>query len=195
MSKAKDTRMMILQKAFELIYRQGYQATSIDEIIATTNLTKGALFYHFKNKEEMGLAIINEVMYPGLITYMKPQINRTGNIREDLYNMMSNLLLQAPFFKVEYGCPAVNLIDEMAPLNKSFRMALTRIVREWQSAIKSAVVRAQAEGRLDPAKDANAIAIYITSNYSGVRNMGKLFGRKAYTSFLKVFKDYLDGLG
>jgi TetR/AcrR family transcriptional regulator, transcriptional repressor for nem operon len=195
MSKAKDTRMMILQKGFELIYRQGYQATSIDEIIATTNLTKGALFYHFRNKEEMGLAIINEVMYPGLITYMKPQINRTENIREDLYNMMSNLLLQAPFFKVEYGCPAVNLIDEMAPLNKSFRMALTRIVREWQSAIKSAVVRAQAEGRLDPAKDANAIAIYITSNYSGVRNMGKLFGRKAYTSFLKVFKDYLDGLG
>lgn len=194
MSKAKDTRMMILQKAFELIYRQGYQATSIDEIIATTNLTKGALFYHFKNKEEMGLAIINEVMYPGLITYMKPQINRTEDIREDLYNMMSNLLLQAPFFKVEYGCPAVNLIDEMAPLNKSFQTALTRIVREWQSAIESAVVRAQAEGRLDPAKDANAIAIYITSNYSGVRNMGKLFGRKAYTSFLKAFKDYLDGL-
>jgi len=60
MSKAQDTRMTILRKAFELIYRQGYQATSIDEIIATTAVTKGALFYHFKNKEEMGLAIINE---------------------------------------------------------------------------------------------------------------------------------------
>ena len=194
MSKAQDTRMMILQKAFELIYRQGFQATSIDEIIATTNLTKGALFYHFKNKEEMGLAIINEVMYPGLSAYMNPQINRTGNIREDLYAMMSNLLLQAPFFKVEYGCPAVNLIDEMAPLNKSFQTALTRIVRQWQGAIESAILRAQAEGRFNPANDAKDIAIYIVSNYSGIRNMGKLFGRKAYTSFLKAFKDYLDRL-
>ncbi len=185
---------MILQKAFELIYRQGYQATSIDEIIATTDLTKGALFYHFKNKEEMGLAIINELMYPGLIAYMNGPLNRTGEIRTDLYEMMKNLLLQAPFFKVEYGCPAVNLIDEMAPLNKSFQKALTRIVKEWQNAIEAAVIKAQAEGKLDTAHDPKDIAMYVTSNYSGVRNMGKIFGTKAYGSFLKAFKTYLDQL-
>lgn len=185
---------MILQKAFDLIYRQGYQATSIDEIIATTDLTKGALFYHFKNKEEMGLAIINELMYPGLIGYMKSPLTHTGDLRKDLYGMMENLLLHSPFFKVEYGCPAVNLIDEMAPLNKAFQKALTRIVREWQSLIEAAVVRAQTQGQLDSAHDPKAIAIYITSNYSGIRNMGKIFGPKAYTSFLKVFKNYLEQL-
>ncbi|HEY6902460.1 MAG TPA: TetR/AcrR family transcriptional regulator [Puia sp.] len=194
MSKAQDTRMMILQKAFDLIYRQGYQATSIDEIIATTDLTKGALFYHFKNKEEMGLAIINELMYPGLIGYMKAPLNRTGDIRKDLYDMMENLLLQSPFFKVEYGCPAVNLIDEMAPLNKSFQKALTRIVREWQALIEVAIAGAQARNQLDAAHDPKVIAIYITSNYSGIRNMGKILGAKAYTSFLKAFKNYLDQL-
>jgi len=44
MTKAEGTRMMILQTALKLIYRQGYQATSIDEIIAGTSVTKGALF-------------------------------------------------------------------------------------------------------------------------------------------------------
>lgn len=194
MSKAQDTRTIILQKAFNLIYRQGFQATSIDEIIATTNLTKGALFYHFKNKEEMGLAIINELMYPGLIAYMNNRLARTGEIRTDLYNMMKNLLLQAPFFKVEYGCPAVNLIDEMAPLNPSFHKGLTRIVKEWQHSIETAITKAQKEGKLDHTHDPNAIALYITSNYSGIRNIGKIFGVKAYTSFLKVFKAYLDQL-
>ena len=191
MSKAQITRMMILQQAFELIYRQGYQATSIDEIIARTAVTKGALFYHFKNKEELGLAIINEVMYPGLVPYMGSALNRSGDIRKDLYEMMRNLLLKAPFMKVEYGCPAVNLIEEMAPLNAPFRKALTRIVKEWQTAIEAAIIRAQADGKLNAAHDPKVISLYITANYGGVRNMGKVFGPEAYTTFLKAFKDYI----
>ena len=191
MSKAQITRMMILQQAFELIYRQGYQATSIDEIIARTAVTKGALFYHFKNKEELGLAIINEVMYPGLVPYMGAALNRSGDIRKDLYEMMRNLLLKAPFMKVEYGCPAVNLIEEMAPLNAPFRKALTRIVKEWQTAIEAAIIRAQADGKLNAAHDPKVISLYITANYGGVRNMGKVFGTEAYTTFLKAFKDYI----
>ena len=183
--------MQILQQAFVLIYQKGYQATSIDEIIARTEVTKGALFYHFKNKEELGLAIINEIMYPGLIPYMSASLNRSGDIRKDLYEMMQNLLLKAPFIKVEYGCPAVNLIEEMAPLNTAFRKALTRIIKEWQAAIETAIIKAQAEGKLDATHDPKVIAMYITANYGGVRNMGKVFGPEAYTSFLKGFKTYI----
>jgi len=43
------------------------------------------------------------------------------------------------------GVPAVNLIDEMAPLNPAFRKALLRIMEEWQLAIKSAIINAQAK--------------------------------------------------
>lgn len=62
MKKSEATRLNILRKAFELIYEKGYQTTSVDEIIATTQVTKGAFYYHFKTKDEMGLAIINELM-------------------------------------------------------------------------------------------------------------------------------------
>ena len=65
-SKAATTRLNILQKAFTLVYKNGYRATSIDEIIATTQVTKGAFFYHFKNKDEMGLAMIYEVLYSSM---------------------------------------------------------------------------------------------------------------------------------
>ena len=42
MSKAAATRLTILQKAFELVYANGYQATSIDDILIKTAVTKGA---------------------------------------------------------------------------------------------------------------------------------------------------------
>lgn len=185
---------MILNKAFELIYKNGYQATSIDVIIATTQVTKGAFFYHFKNKEEMGLALIKEVMQPGMIPYMTRALEQTGDFKTGVYEMMKNLLLKAPFFNIEYGCPAVNLIDEMAPVNEQFKTALMKLVREWQQAIEAAFTKAQKEGQFQNKHNAKQVALYITANYGGVRNMGKVFGKDAYTMFLKQFKIYLDTL-
>ncbi|WP_207421399.1 TetR/AcrR family transcriptional regulator [Desertivirga brevis] len=193
MSKAGLTRQNILQKAFTLIYRKGFQATSIDEIIATTQVTKGAFFYHFKNKEEMGLAIINEVMYPSMYPYMISTLEGPGNIPDKIYNMIKNLL-QAPFFEVEHGCPTVNLIEEMAPLNEAFKSALQKLVKEWQKAIEIAIEKAQAKGEIDTQHDAKMIALYITINYNGIRNMGKVLGRTCYGKFLQEFKKYLSAL-
>lgn len=194
MSKAAATRHGILQKAFELVYLKGYQATSIDEIIATTAVTKGAFFYHFKNKEEMGLAMIDEVMYPGMIPYMLDALGKTDDVLDDIYNMMRGLLLVNPFFKVEYGCPAVNLVDEMAPLNESFRKTLMHLMVVWQQAIEQNLLKAQAEGRISKAYEPKQIALYVTANYSGVRNMGKVFGKPSYVAYLKQFKVYLNSL-
>lgn len=194
MSKAQSTRMNIIQKSYDLIYERGYQSTSIDDIIATTQVTKGAFFYHFKSKEEMGLAIINEIMYPHIIPFLDKHLASSGDVRLKIYRMMEVLLLEDKFFKIEYGCPTVNMIEEMAPGNPLFRKALTRILLLWQSEIESAIIKAQDEGQIMKAHDAKKIAQYVTANYGGVRYLGKVFGKSAYTSFLQEFKKYLDCL-
>jgi AcrR family transcriptional regulator len=191
MSKATSTRLTILQKSFELIYRQGFQATSIDDIIATTNVTKGAFFYHFKNKEDMGLAIVNELMYPRMIPLLGNHLAKPGDVRTNIYKMMRGLLLENDFFKIEHGCPTVNLIEEMAPRNKAFRKALTRVITLWQSEIESVIVKAQVAGQLSKSHSAKRIAEYITANYAGARYMGKMFGKDSYVTFLQEFKRYL----
>ncbi|WP_316738535.1 TetR/AcrR family transcriptional regulator [Pedobacter aquatilis] len=194
MSKAESTRHNILQKAFELIYQNGYQATSIDVIIATTEVTKGAFFYHFKNKEEMGLAVINEIMYPGMMPYMVEVLGKTDDVAADIYNMLKGLLLTNPFFKVKYGCPAVNLVDEMAPISETFRKALMRLMVEWQKAMQETISTAQNKGKISKNHDAKQIALFISASYSGARNVGKIFGRGAYEEFLRQFKIYLCSL-
>lgn len=194
MKKAEATRLNILQKAFELVYMKGYQATSIDEIIASTAVTKGAFFYHFKNKEEMGLAMIKEVMHPGMSPYMIQVLGGTNNPIDDIYNMIKDLLLVNPFFKVAYGCPAVNLIEEMAPLNDSFKKALSNLMLEWQHAIEKTLEKAQLDGQLNSTFKPKQVALYITVSYSGVRNIGKIMGEKSYVAFLEQFKVYLQSL-
>lgn len=194
MSKAANTRHYILQHAFDLIYKQGYQATSIDMILATTQVTKGAFFYHFKNKEDMGLAMINEVMYPDMHQELIQPLHNATDPLTDIYLMMKNLLLNSPFFNVRYGCPAVNLIEELAPISDNFSIALLRLMEEWQDSIRTAIVNGKEAGKVKSGTQPKQVAYFIVAGYSGIRNMGKIQGMGGYTIYLKELKNYLDNL-
>ncbi|PIF33814.1 TetR family transcriptional regulator [Flavobacterium sp. 9] len=195
MSKAANTRLTILQKAFELIYSKGYQTTSIDEIIATTQVTKGAFYYHFKTKDEMGVAIIEEILKPTMLgSFIKP-IENSENPIEDFYNMIYYLLLEDPLLEVKYGCPVGNLTQEMTPWNNQFSLALSELVNQWMMTIEKAIVRAQTLGLVRKEVNGEQVAFFVMSGYWGIRNFGKLQDSNlCYIVYLKEFRNYLNSL-
>ncbi|WP_291912698.1 TetR/AcrR family transcriptional regulator [Chitinophaga sp. CB10] len=195
MKKAEATRLTILQKAFELIYVKGYQTTSIDDIIATTKVTKGAFYYHFKTKDEMGLAIINEILKPTLTNSFIEPLQTEENPLDAIYNLMDNLLMKNDFLKVEYGCPASNFTQEMTPWNSEFNKALNELTQEWTKAITATIERGKKSGTIRKDVNAKQVTIFVMSGYWGIRNLGKLENsKKVYVSYLKQLKIYLDSL-
>ena len=195
MGNAAVTRAIILNKAYELIYINGYQATSIDDIIAATAVTKGAFYYNFKNKEEMGLAVINEVIYPRMYMALVEPLKNVQNPVEDLYNLMNKFLLANPALEIKYGCPANNLVQEMAPLNKKFNSALSKLMTQWKSAIEEAVKKGIKSGQLRKDVSPEGVATFTISGYGGIRNMGKIVqSDSCYKIFLKEYRKYLEGL-
>lgn len=194
MSKAAATRLTILQKAFELIYANGYQATSIDDIITNTAVTKGAFFYHFKNKDEMGLAMIHEVLLPRMNQAMIIPLGNAADPIQEICKMMKGLLVENPYLIVKYGCPAINLIEEMAPLNNTFNKALSKLAEQWQEAIELNIKKGKATGKVRKDVNATQTAFFIMSGYGGIRNLGKLYGKDCYNVYLKELKRYLNSL-
>ena len=194
MSKADTTRLTILKKAFDLIYAHGYQFTSVDDIIAETHVTKGAFYYHFKNKDAMGLAVIREIMYPGMHQALVAPLMRGGDPLSEIYNMMKGLLLHNKFFHTRYGCPAINLIEEMAPVSTSFQKALRVLIDEWQKAIAKVVEKGRASGDISRKVNGKQVAYFISAGYGGVRNMGKIYGEDCYHVYLNELKKYLSSL-
>ncbi|MET0466679.1 MAG: TetR/AcrR family transcriptional regulator [Chitinophagaceae bacterium] len=192
MKKSEATRLNILQKAFELIYIKGYQTTSIDEIIATTQVTKGAFFYHFKNKDEMGLAIINELLKPVLNnSFIDPLTNQPDPL-EAIYKMMHYLLIENKFLKPEYGCPAANFTQEMGSWNTDFNNALNELSKQWQKAMTHAIDKGKKDGIVRSDVIAKQVTTFVLSGYWGVRNLGKLGNSKSvYSAYLKELKNYL----
>lgn len=195
MKKAEATRLAILQKAFELIYIKGYQATSIDDIIATTQVTKGAFYYHFKNKDEMGIAIINEILKSTLAKSFIEPLQSEQNPLDAIYNLMHNLLMETDFLKVEYGCPAANFTQEMAPWNTDFNKALNELTEQWTKAMTTIIENGKKKGLIGKYINARQVTMFVLSGYWGIRNFGKLENsKKVYLSYLKELKLYLNNL-
>ena len=195
MKKSLTTRLSILQKSFELIYTHGYQATSIDTIIATTNVTKGAFFYHFKNKDDMGLAVINEIMYPLMHNDLVKPLLESKEPIHDIYNMIRYLLLENTFLTMKDGCPAGNLTQEMSQLNDDFKEALSKLSQDFKDAMKIAIENGQKNGIIKNDIHSEDIAVFVLSGYWGIRIFGKIANDyKGYKSYLQGLKFYLESL-
>lgn len=57
-----DTREYIIDQAYKLFLNKSYEAVSISEISKAIGFTKGALYHHFKNKEELFKAVIDKYL-------------------------------------------------------------------------------------------------------------------------------------
>ncbi len=57
----RDTRQALLTAARQLFAADGFQATRTEEIVQRAGLTRGALYHHFRDKEDLFRAVYDEV--------------------------------------------------------------------------------------------------------------------------------------
>src|ERR1700720_4804140 len=85
------TRERLLQAASREIYRSGFQSASLGTILASAGVTKGALYHHFKNKEALGYAVVEEVISPDVRgTWVRP-LQRVEDPIEALISIVQDL--------------------------------------------------------------------------------------------------------
>ncbi|GAA3224049.1 TetR/AcrR family transcriptional regulator [Streptomyces sp. XM83C] len=96
-----DTRRRIQDVALELFAEQGYEKTSLREIAERLEVTKAALYYHFKTKEEILVSLFESLTQPieDLIEWGSRQ-PPTLATKQEIIRRYSELLTEAaPLFQ------------------------------------------------------------------------------------------------
>src|ERR1700679_2111243 len=104
------TRELLLQAACQEIYRSGYRSADLDAILARAGVTKGALYYHFDNKEALGYAVVDEVI---AVNLDQKWVQPLRNAQDPIAVLVR--IIQAESLKaedVQRGCPLLNLSQE-----------------------------------------------------------------------------------
>ena len=190
-----QTREKILHAAFQEIYRCGFQAASVSNILADTGLTKGALYHHFPTKNDLGLAVVSEVIRVRLEKMIFKPLRASARPAQALLQVIHDRARRTSQESVALGCPLNNLMQEMSPLDEQFRGQLMSVHKAWRNAVADALHRAQRQGEVRADVDCEAAALFIFSSWEGCIGVAKnLQSVKAYRSCMEQLSDYVRGL-
>jgi TetR/AcrR family transcriptional regulator, transcriptional repressor for nem operon len=165
------TRERLLQAAFKEIYESGFRGTDLDTILRTAGVTKGAMYHHFKNKEALGYAVVDEVIRDATREkWLWPLKNATNPI-DTLIAIIKATSLNP--HDLACGCPLNNISQEMAPLDEGFRRRTAKAFGDWQTAIESALRDGKKRKQVRNDVNASEEAAFLLATYEGYISLAK----------------------
>ena len=167
------TRKRILEAAFMEIYRKGFQGMRLDDVLNTTELTKGALYHHFPNKRALGYAVVDEIILPIMDEMWLEPLKKAQDPMQGLIDVVEQLPEMKPPEIIEYGCPLNNLAQEMSPLDEGFRQRLDYVFRLWHDVTEEALERAKHQGKIRESIDCDETATFIMAALEGCIGIAK----------------------
>ena len=135
----EQTRLKILQVSIELFYEKGYDAVGVQEIADKCELTKPALYYHFKNKSGILEGIMQQYIDP-VVVKLRKVVNNSSSFEDSLHNFA--------YCYVSEGCENLHLYlmlmtMQYSPPMSEFNNAFIRHCTEINNIVKSIFINAR----------------------------------------------------
>jgi TetR/AcrR family transcriptional repressor of nem operon len=164
-SKGELTKGRILAEATRLVRRKGFEATSINDLMAVTGLKKGCLYFHFSGKEELSLAILEKAKADFFASFDSSLAGKTPGDRLD--HFLEETLEQSKKKEFEAGCIFGNTALEMSGKNQRLSKFVGEVFAEWIERISKVVKDAQEAGQVRKDLSAAILARHIVMSLEG----------------------------
>ena len=166
-SKGELTRQHIIDKSMQLLSVQGYFNTSIAGIIKATGLTKGGLYGHFRNKEEIWYAVYAECVriWKGIVFQgVRDIADPLARLERVIDNSLKNYLGGGVF---EGGCFLFNSLVELAGQSSAMSDHVLKGFRDFAALLRQWLEEAQQQGRLRDGLSPDEIADFLVISLNG----------------------------
>ncbi len=173
MRNPTHTKAVIIKESANLFNTKGYKATSLSDITTATGFTKGAIYKHFKNKEDLeqqALRYLNKQMFEVL----NHDVKKASNFMERMtavYSFFENYLETAAY---EGGCPLMNSACESDDTDAALRQQSFGMLVNFKALIKKILNKAVKEKELKKPKDIDAAVYQIIATLEGAIMISKL---------------------
>ena len=166
--KGAATRDQILNAASRLIHVQGYQSTSLDDVLRESGVGKGNFYYYFKSKEDLGYAIIDRITRTFVERGLGPAFTETdadpvGQLRAFFDRVLESLRQR----NCVGGCAMGNLASELSDVHEGFRARLASVFTAWRARMTAALVDAQVRGEVVTSCRPEPVAQFLVAGLEG----------------------------
>jgi TetR/AcrR family transcriptional repressor of lmrAB and yxaGH operons len=161
-ARGESSRRAFVNATAELLRRQGYNATGLNEIVAQAGAPKGSLYFHFPGgKEELAVAAMAQ-SGDQLRRTIEAIVTSSADLGESLQRLVDALALGLERSSYEAGCPIATITLEAATTSEAVRTTADAVFSSWLAVLDGRLVAA---GLL--AEDAERRALFVLAAVEG----------------------------
>lgn len=181
-----------LDAAMQLFWRDGYESTSLQNLLDTMEISKSTFYQAFKSKRalfEMALVHYRTI----LLNSMRSQFIQTESAKDFIENALLGVGNETVGADAQRGCLLMNTANEFAQNDAAIALVVSEGINQIKSTFEKAIRKAQKQGDISSDKNAKHVAAYLVSSMSGLKNMAKAgANRKTINQIVSVTIQVLD---
>lgn len=190
----------LLETARDLVMRKGFSATSVDEICTLSQMTKGAFFHHFSDKEGFGLALLDHFEQEGRLRMQVHLPLRKRSARSQLHAYLDLLAdMYGEDARFRDGCLFAILAYESSDPSSPLRQDCAAALERWMQGACAQFAQIIALLETPPPVRAEDLAEHLLVVIEGALVMGRVRDPAvAIARALAQFRSYAEaalGLG
>ncbi len=179
--RALETREKILQAAARLIAFKGYHDAKLEEVLDAAEVTKGAFFHHFRDREDLGFAVLD--------WHMEKRRQLLDRIEQELPLGKKNDPLQQVFRRLDAiqemvrrrdgckgGCIIGNMSTSLSDCHDGFRKRLAKCFDEMAQEFLPSLKTAAHQGGVTRRTNTGELARYIVTVIEGAIMQSRTLG-------------------
>jgi TetR/AcrR family transcriptional repressor of nem operon len=194
MRNPEETKAVILKESANLFNIQGYKATSLSDINKATGFTKGAIYKHFKNKEDLeqqALRSLGRIMLE-ILSEKTKEASGYEDKMEAVFLFFLNYLEDPPY---EGGCPLINSAVESDDANPVLRQQSFGMLVNLKSLLRRLLEIAKKKNQIKADTNIDQIVHVFIATLEGSMMMSKLErNNQALTTCIEFLRNVNKGI-
>jgi len=170
-TRGASTRQRILESAAKLVYRNGVNGTSVDDVLSASGTGKSQFYHYFTSKDALVRELIQfhlEAM-PAAQEALLSQLGTPAGVFAWLGQIQADY--QAGLYSD--GCPIGNLASELAAQNEDLRLSLQSIFGHWEARLTAGLQQMKAKGQLRADVCPTSLATFCIAAIEGALLLAK----------------------
>ncbi len=184
-----------LQRAMQVFWQKGYEATSLADLLKATGLSKSSLYQTFIDKRSLFLAAL-EAYRQDRMGHLRASLNDRRPARQSIEVFFDDILVHATDEERPYGCMSCNEAVELGPDDAEVRKLVAADFQAVEDLFADALQRGQRDGSIRNQASSRALARFLTVNLQGLQVMARArVDASRLTDNVKVMLSTLDQSG
>lgn len=163
----------VLDKAIDLFWKQGYEATNLEQLLAFMGIGKGSMYHNFGNKREVFRLALNRFMH-NFSNWFESEISQSKDPIAFIREFFRNVPKQGSGDH-QKGCFLGNTAAELASIDPGLQKVAVEHLEKFEEIFYRYIKSAQQTGRVKSKEDPRLLARHLINLWNGLNITRRMY--------------------